>query len=111
MTDTIRDQNAAPETEKPEREELVEFLGVQPPRPWYKRPIFIAGIVVLLALIYLLSRCFAGSGEGGYATETVRRGSLQVTVTATGNLQPTNEVQVGSEQSGLVTQVYADNND
>src|SRR6185503_1929670 len=48
---------------------------------------------------------------GGYATETARRGNLQVTVTATGNLQPTNEVQVGSEQSGLVTQVFVDNND
>ena len=70
-----------------------------------------SAIVVLLALIFLLSRCFAGSGEGGYATETVRRGNLQVTVTATGNLQPTNEVQVGSEQSGLVTQVFVDNND
>ncbi len=57
------------------------------------------------------SRCFAGEREGGYATETVRRGNLTVTVSATGNLQPTNEVEVGSEQSGLVTQVFVDNND
>jgi HlyD family secretion protein len=73
--------------------------------------LFIAGIVVMLGLIYLLARCFAGPGEAGYATETVRRGNMQVTVSATGNLQPTNEVQVGSEQSGLVTQVFVDNND
>jgi HlyD family secretion protein len=107
MTDTTRsDPNA-----KPDKEELGEFLGAPVPKPWYRRPIFIAGIVVLLALIFLLARCFTGSGEGGYATETVRRGNLQVTVTATGNLQPTNEVQVGSEQSGLVTQVFVDNND
>ena len=112
MTDTPRtDPNAAPEARKPDREELVEFLGVPPPRPWYRRPVFIAGILVLLALIFLLVRCFSGPGEAGYATETVRRGNLQVTVTATGNLQPTNEVQVGSEQSGLITQVFVDNND
>jgi len=107
MTDTTRsDPNA-----RSDKEELGEFLGAPIPKPWYRRPIFIVGVVVLLALIFLLARCFTGSGEGGYATETVRRGNLQVTVTATGNLQPTNEVQVGSEQSGLVTQVFVDNND
>lgn len=108
MTDTPND-TAATTTGKDES--LNDFLGAPAQKPWYKRPFFLVGIVVLLGLIYLLSRCFAGSGEGGYATETVRRGSLQVTVSATGNLQPTNEVQVGSEQSGLVTQVFVDNND
>lgn len=107
MTDTTRtDPNG-----KPDKAELEDFLGAPAAKPWYKRPIFIAGIVVILALVFLLARCFTGSGEGGYATETVRRGNLQVTVTATGNLQPTNEVQVGSEQSGLVTGVFVDNND
>jgi HlyD family secretion protein len=112
MTDTNRNEpNAAPGSQKPGGAELEEFLGAPAAKPWYKRPLFIAGIVVLLGLIYLLARCFAGPGEAGYATETVRRGNMQVTVTATGNLQPTNEVQVGSEQSGLVTQVFVDNND
>jgi HlyD family secretion protein len=90
---------------------LEDFLGAPAARPWYRRPLYWAAIVVLLGLIYLLSRCFAGTAEGGYATETVRRGNLNVSVSATGNLQPTNEVQVGSEQSGLVTQVFVDNND
>lgn len=107
MTDTTNTEPNA----KPDKTELEDFLGAPAAKPWYKRPIFIGGIVVLLGLLYLLSRCFAGSGEGGYATEAVRRGNLQVTVTATGNLQPTHEVQVGSEQSGLVTQVFVDNND
>lgn len=109
MTDTTRNDPAATTTAKDES--LNDFLGAPEQKPWYKRPLFIVGIVVLLGLLYLLSRCFTGSGEGGYATESVRRGNLQVTVSATGNLQPTNEVQVGSEQSGLVTQVFVDNND
>jgi HlyD family secretion protein len=107
MTDTTStDPNAAPD-----KADLEDFLGAPAVKPWYKRPLFILGIVVIAALVFLLARCFAGPGEAGYATETVRRGNLQVTVTATGNLQPTNEVQVGSEQSGLITQVFVDNND
>ena len=38
-------------------------------------------------------------------------GTLVVKVSATGNLQPTNKVEVGSELSGIVTQVLADEND
>ena len=41
---------------------------------------------------------------------TVRR-TLTVTVSATGNLQPTNQVDVGSEVSGLVETVFVDDND
>jgi len=95
----------------PGKERLEVFLGAPAARPWYKRPLYIAGLVGLVLVLLLLSRCFTGTAEGGYATETVRRGNLRVTVSATGNLQPTNEVQVGSEQSGLVTQVFVDNND
>jgi len=94
-----------------EKERLEVFLGAPAAKPWYKRPVYLVGILVVVALLLLLSRCFAGEAAGGYATETVRRGRLTVTVSATGNLQPTNEVQVGSEQSGLVTQVFVDNND
>jgi len=96
---------------RPDKERLEVFLGAPAARPWYKRPVYIAGLVALVLVLLLLSRCFTGTAAGGYATEPVRRGNLRVTVSATGNLQPTNEVQVGSEQSGLVTQVFVDNND
>ncbi|RJP92437.1 MAG: efflux RND transporter periplasmic adaptor subunit [Desulfobacteraceae bacterium] len=46
-----------------------------------------------------------------YKTEEARRGDLTITVTATGNLAPTNEVQVGSELSGIIDTVDADYND
>jgi HlyD family secretion protein len=51
------------------------------------------------------------SPEPRYTTEPVTRGSLVVMVSATGNLQPTNKVEVGSELSGIVTQVLVDEND
>ena len=102
MTDT-------PTPAAPTRNEasLDEFLGAPPAKPWYKRPLYIVGALVVVALLLLLSRCFAGDATGGYATQKVRRGDLSVTVSATGNLQPTNQVEVGSEQSGLVTQAQA----
>lgn len=102
MTDT---------TNQPDDKKLDDFLGAPAAKPWWKRPTFIVGAVMLVALILLLSQCFAGEAEGGYATQAVRRGNLTVSVSATGNLQPTNQVEVGSEQSGLVTQVFVDNND
>ncbi|MDQ8755760.1 efflux RND transporter periplasmic adaptor subunit [Sphingosinicella sp. LHD-64] len=98
-------------TQPADKQNLDDFLGAPATRPWWRRPTFIVGAVILVVLVLLLSRCFAGEAEGGYATQSVRRGDLQVTVSATGNLQPTNQVEVGSEQSGLITEVYVDNND
>lgn len=109
MTETTTTVTNQPEPA--EKEKLEVFLGAPASRPWWKRPTTIVVGVVLLILLLLLSRCFSSEAAGGYATETVRRGDLSVTVSATGNLQPTNQVEVGSEQSGLVTQVFVDNND
>lgn len=91
---------------------LNEFLG-EKPRPWWRRWLkwIVIGVVVV-ALALLLTRCvFGSSGPTQYSTEEVERGSLTVTVSATGKLAPTNQVQVGSELSGLVETVSVDVND
>ena len=113
MNDATRTTTNAPSHDEaaPDSESLEAFLGAPAARPWYRRPATIAAALGLVALLLLLSRCFAGEAEGGYATQAASRGDLTVTVSATGNLQPTNQVEVGSEQSGLVTQVFVDNND
>ncbi|MEJ2688499.1 MAG: efflux RND transporter periplasmic adaptor subunit [Deltaproteobacteria bacterium] len=46
-----------------------------------------------------------------YLTKKAQRGDLTVIVTATGNLEPVNEVTVGSELSGIVRSVDVDYND
>ena len=46
-----------------------------------------------------------------YATEVLKRGDISLTITATGNLFPTNEVTVGSELSGTTLEVYVNFND
>ena len=46
-----------------------------------------------------------------YVTQPLTRGELQVTVTATGTLQPTKQVTIGSEVSGIIENVFVDFND
>lgn len=53
----------------------------------------------------------ASVGEVRYETEAVSRGQLVVTVTATGSVQPTTQVDVSSELSGALAEVAVDFND
>jgi len=97
---------------RPERSTLDEFLG-RPPASARTRLLRRAAPAIGVLLAGLAFLYFAGrnSDQPTYATAPVQRGDLRVTVSATGNLQPTNEVEVGSELSGLVTEVNVDNND
>lgn len=91
---------------------LNEFLGT-PARPWWRRWLkwIIVGLVLLVALFALGRFFFGGATATQYSTEEVERGALTVTVSATGKLAPTNQVDVGSELSGLVETVTVDVND
>ena len=90
---------------------LDAFLGAKPAKPWRKWAVRGAIGVGLLLLVLLVSRCFADEDQPNYATREVRKGDLTVSVSATGNLKPVNQVDVGSEQSGKITAVYVDVND
>lgn len=97
-------------TEDQIQADLDAFLGTPPDSPWRRRAIWGGAALLLLALILLLTRCFGGSGAADYITQDVKRGDLNVTVSATGNLAPTNQVEVGSEVSGTVDKVLVDYN-
>ena len=76
-----------------------------------RRVPLIVGVLVLLALLYIV---FGGNGDAGkpqYRTETAITGTLVVRVSATGKLEPTNQVDVGSEMSGTVETVFVDDDD
>lgn len=76
-------------------------------RTWFR-------LLLALGVLLLAWRMLAGSGEAAapvYRSEAVSRGPLVVKVSATGNLQPTNQVDVGSELSGIVDKVLVDDND
>jgi HlyD family secretion protein len=46
-----------------------------------------------------------------YETQALKRGDLSLSITATGKLTPINQVTVGSELSGTISDVYVDTND
>ncbi len=65
-------------------------------------------LVTIGTLTALLAAC---SGDGpAYRTEPVKRGDIQQTVTATGTVNPVTTVQVGTQVSGTIKQLYVDFN-
>jgi HlyD family secretion protein len=78
-------------------------------RSW---PIVLGVLVLAAAAVIVVAARSSGAAAGPqYRTEPVAQGTLTVKVSATGNLQPINEVDVGSEVSGLVEAVLVDDND
>lgn len=74
---------------------------------------FLIIIVIIIAIFAGLS-FFKGNGTEPvtmYESEPVTRGNLTITVSATGSLEPRNQVDVGSELSGIVRSVDVDFND
>jgi HlyD family secretion protein len=78
------------------------------PSAWRRRfTCFLAVLLLGIAARYALTvwQASQASTAPQYQTQEARRGSLTVTVTATGTLQPTNQVDVSSELSGIVKSV------
>ena len=74
--------------------------------------IWILAAAVGVAAVYGVM-VWTGSTEKGvsYITQPVERRAMVVTVSATGNLEPTNTVNVGIEVSGTIKEVLVDYND
>jgi HlyD family secretion protein len=73
--------------------------------------IITAVVFILLAGLALFWFADGNSQSIRYKTSEVKQGDLTVTVTATGTLEPVNQVDVGSEISGTIKQVNVDFND
>ncbi len=91
--------------------ELDDFLGESHKKRLPKWAKWVIGVAVVLLIALGVKSCFGGSDARNYATMPAKLGNMEVHVTATGNLKPTNQVTVGSEISGLITKVYVDEND
>lgn len=75
-----------------------------------KRPFpLVIGIVVVILAGLLFARCRKESGRR-FQTVTVTRGPLTQAVTATGTLNPVQNVQVGSQVSGNIQKLFVDFN-
>jgi HlyD family secretion protein len=88
-----------------------EFLGTKPVPRWRRwMKYWLPGIGVVL-LILTIMQCTAEPPKPDYITEAAAQESLDLSVTATGNLRPTNQVEVGAEVTGPLDSVLVDVND
>ena len=101
----------AEETEDPD---VLQTLGLEDAasttRPRRRLLIALAILLVPVAAFVLWRQVSGGPGYD-YATLPVTHGGLEVAVTATGNLETVNQVEVGSELSGVIATVAVDYND
>ncbi|EHR69963.1 RND family efflux transporter, MFP subunit [Burkholderiales bacterium JOSHI_001] len=93
----------------------VQTLVQEPARaPWWRRARTWVALLLLGASVagwQWWAQRSATQAAPRYSTEPITRGSITLTVTANGTLQPTRTVSIGSELSGTVARVMVDVND
>jgi len=94
--------------------ELARTLGLgrsRTARRWLVRAGLLVGLALLAAGFVIWRQAVAKGRLPDYQTAVVKRGDLSVVVSATGTLQPLNQVEVGAEISGRILRVLVDYND
>jgi HlyD family secretion protein len=93
--------------------DLARRLGLElgPRRFWTRGKILAAALLVLVLLAGVGVYVWRSDPPTAYVTAAVTSGPLTVTVSATGTLQPQDQVEVGAEISGRVDAVNVDFND
>lgn len=70
--------------------------------------------IILVAIVAGTTVYFMGGSSNnqgtGFATATITKGDLRQVVTATGEIQPLNTINVGSQVSGTIEAIYVDYN-
>jgi HlyD family secretion protein len=92
--------------------DIYDTLGLAPGgrRKRIARWIIAALVIVALAVVLIRMRAAPAQAASPYKTESVQQGALTVSVTATGELKPVTQVNIGTEISGIVESVDVDFN-
>lgn len=95
---------------QPDLGSALNVYATSAPAPWKGwLKWLLVSLIVIGALYFFFGR--NGAKAVSYVTQPVTRGDITVTVTATGNLEPRNQVDIGSELSGTLREVNVDVND
>jgi HlyD family secretion protein len=101
----------APQT-TPATATATDFLKTPPSSSRWRRIMpWLLGLLLILAGLAGWQYSSHQAGQGRYLTEPLALGNLTVTISASGTLQPTRSVDVGSELSGTLVEVLVDDND
>ena len=98
------------------RKDINDILGTggRATPVWRSRPALVLVVILIVSALTGYTLFLTGSNtsqNAQYQTEVASRGELTVTVTATGTVEPTNEVEISSELSGMIESVNVDYND
>ena len=98
----------------PDRQEIERALGMSTGAKTSRLLKRLIWLVILAALVaaggWWWQARQSAANTVSYETQAAENGSLTVSVTATGTLQPTTQVDVSSEMSGIVRSVKVDDN-
>jgi HlyD family secretion protein len=78
---------------------------------WLRRITISLIAIVVLVIVYKVLASIFGWGGPQYKTVTLEEGPLAVTISASGTLNPVKSIQVGTQVSGMVQEIYVDFND
>jgi HlyD family secretion protein len=92
--------------------DIHDTLGLTPGRRRRRLGRWAAGVLVLVVVGagLLQMRAAPAQAVSPYRTEAIQKGALTVSVTATGELKPVTQVNIGTEISGIVESVSVDFN-
>lgn len=102
----MKTQNEIPDFLKTGQTGVSSFLFGKTKRWWA-----VAAGLVAVALLALSFSGDDGAAQGQFLSEDAATGNLVVTISASGTLQPTHSVDVGSELSGTLEAVLVNEND
>lgn len=94
--------------------DILSGIGQQNEKPWKKRRSIRYLAIILGIHVVVFSFIYFRNGNQKpleYITEEAKISRLVVTVSASGTLQPTQSIDVGSELSGTLTEVLVQEND
>jgi HlyD family secretion protein len=78
---------------------------------WLRRVTISLIAILILVILYKVLASIFGWGGPQYKTVALEEGPLAVTISASGTLNPVKSVQVGTQVSGMVQEIYVDFND
>lgn len=111
MTDTTLPQTASSTSGERPGGELAALLKSSQPGFWRRALPWLALLAALLLALTWRATSVRQEKTTTYLTHNLAAGDLSALVTATGSLEPTHQVTVGSELSGLVAEVLVAEND
>ncbi|HEX5709844.1 MAG TPA: efflux RND transporter periplasmic adaptor subunit [Sulfuricurvum sp.] len=95
----------------PSTQTIEETLGLNGTTKRSTFKYWIIGAIVLILIALAIWQMSSNGEKTEYLTQEVVKKSLTTTVSATGNLEPTNTIDVGIEVSGTINEVLVDYND